>query len=156
MGRLGREIQEKDAIASEGEESPDVLNVLERNVAESSASKACEAEEVLKLQQEALLLMKPKVAKAHQLGGALKKRKLVKKRVPREYIDLIMARPYKGIDEIPEESLAKSTQEFREWYATEKAISDKISEYEQALINHFLTKGYVETLAGVTDDEDDN
>ncbi|CAN6178585.1 unnamed protein product [Urochloa humidicola] len=152
MGRRGREIQEKDAIASEGEASPDVLNVLESNVAESSASN--EAEEILKLQQEALLLMKSKVAKAPQLGGALKKRKLMKKRVPREYIDYIIARPYKGIDDIPEESLAESSQEFREWYATEKAISDKMSEYEQALVNHFLTKGYVETLAEVSDDED--
>ncbi|CAN6201923.1 unnamed protein product [Urochloa humidicola] len=167
MGRGGREMKETDASASEGEASlaMGVLNVLKRNVAESSASsKTCEAEEVdevLKLQEEALLLMKPtaaeEAAEAAQLGGPLKKRKIMKQRVPRELIDyLMMARTCEPVDDIPEESLAEHSQEFREWHATEKAIDDKVAQYEQALINQFLTKGYAETLAEVTDDEEDN
>ncbi|CAL5037824.1 unnamed protein product [Urochloa decumbens] len=107
-----------------------------------------------------MLLMKPtaaeEAAEAAQLGGGLKKkRKIMKQRVPQELIDYLMAaRTCEPADEIPEERLAESSQEFREWYATEKAIDDKIDQYEQALINQYLTKGYAETLAEFTDDED--
>ncbi|OEL17331.1 hypothetical protein BAE44_0021649 [Dichanthelium oligosanthes] len=68
----------------------------------------------------------------------------------------MMARPYKPVDEIPEERLAEFSQEFRDWYATEKAITDKIVEYEQALINQYLTKGYAENEIEITDDDEEN
>ncbi|CAN6242777.1 unnamed protein product [Urochloa humidicola] len=83
-----------------------------------------------------------------------KKRKIVKQRLPQGLIDYLMERPYK-LAEIPQHSVARHSQRFLEFYAKKKAIADKVLEYEQALINQYLTKGYAEDEVEVTDDESD-
>ncbi|CAO2190524.1 unnamed protein product [Urochloa humidicola] len=53
-----------------------------------------------------------------------------------------MLKPHKPLHGFREEELPKRSEKFRQFYAEEKAISDKILEYERALIKQFLKRGY--------------
>ncbi|CAO2145411.1 unnamed protein product [Urochloa humidicola] len=56
----------------------------------------------------------------------------------------------------PEEELGKCPEKFREFYAKEKALADKVLEYEDALIKQFRTKGFAEDYTEVSDNDDEN
>jgi hypothetical protein len=90
-------------------------------------------------------------------GGPEKKmKKVVKSVVPQRLIDFMILYPHKSLDGFPEEELGKRSQKFRDFYAEEKDISDKVLEYQQALLKQFRTKGYADDHTEVTDDEEDN
>lgn len=57
---------------------------------------------------------------------------------------VLESQPHKPLDGFPEEELPKLSQEVREFYAKRKATTDKILEYEEALIKQFRKKGYAE------------
>ncbi|CAO2165101.1 unnamed protein product [Urochloa humidicola] len=69
--------------------------------------------------------------------AAVKKRKVIKTELSLEFIEYIMLKPHKPLHGFP-----KRSEKFRQFYAEEKAISDKILEYQQALIKQFLKRGY--------------
>ena len=52
--------------------------------------------------------------------------------------------------------MGKSPEWFRDFYDEQKALADKMREYQQILIGQYRTKGYAEdyTEVEVTDDED--
>ncbi|CAO2183823.1 unnamed protein product [Urochloa humidicola] len=103
---------------------------------------AKEQSEILKLKREAIALMKRiPVEEVHPAAG--KKRKVIKTELSQEFIEYIMLKPHKPLHGFREEELPKRSEKFRQFYAEEKAISDKILEYEQALIKQFLERGYV-------------
>ncbi|PUZ43492.1 LOW QUALITY PROTEIN: hypothetical protein GQ55_8G014200 [Panicum hallii var. hallii] len=83
-----------------------------------------------------------------------KMKQVVKSVVPQRLIDFMILYPHKSLDGFHEEELGKRSQKFRDFYAEEKAISDK--EYQQALVKQFRTKGYADDYTEVTDDEEDN
>ncbi|CAN6322602.1 unnamed protein product [Urochloa humidicola] len=96
---------------------------------------------------------------AHQAGAGKKKRtKVVKTRLPQEFIDYMIATPNPTVDEISEEELAKCSKQYREGYAKRKFKDDKIKAYYDALLDQYEAKGYAEDEAEVevTDDEDEN
>ncbi|CAO2165106.1 unnamed protein product [Urochloa humidicola] len=80
------------------------------------------------------------VEEVHPAAG--KKRKVIKKELSREFIEYIMLKPHKPLHGFREEELPKRSDKFRQFYAEEKAIFDKILEYQQALIKQFLKRGY--------------
>ncbi|CAL5098560.1 unnamed protein product [Urochloa decumbens] len=85
-----------------------------------------------------------------------KRKKVVKRKVPQGLIDAMILNPHDPWNGYPEEELGKRPKKFREFYAKEKALADKVLEYEQALIKQFRTKGYAEDYIEVTDNEDEN
>ncbi|CAN6344413.1 unnamed protein product [Urochloa humidicola] len=100
-----------------------------------------------------LLTPKPPKMKA-QTPVVGKKKKVVKKRLSKEFIDLIKDRLY-TFDEIPEDELATYyTQEFRDIYAANKVIAEKTVAYERALIAQYDAQGFAEDEIEVTDEED--
>ncbi|CAO2177139.1 unnamed protein product [Urochloa humidicola] len=116
---------------------------LQRSVRSLKTKEAMakEQSEILKLKREAIALMKRiPVEEVHPAAG--KKRKVIKKELSREFIEYIMLKPDKPLHGFREEELPKRSDKFRQFYAEEKAISDKILEYQQALIKQFLKRGY--------------
>ncbi|CAN6247455.1 unnamed protein product [Urochloa humidicola] len=118
---------------------------------ESSASEEADADLIRRLKKEAMALILEDAAEDLPVK---KKRKIVKQRLPQGLIDYMMERPYK-LDGIPQHRVAEHSRRFLEFYAKKKAIADKVLEYEQALIDQYLTKGYAEDEVEVTDDESD-
>ncbi|CAO2145414.1 unnamed protein product [Urochloa humidicola] len=87
---------------------------------------------------------------------ANKRKKVVKRKVPKESIEYMVLNPHNPWNGYPEEKLGKSPQKFREFYGKEKARADKFLEYQKALIKQFRDKGYAEDYTEVTDDEDED
>ncbi|CAL4989995.1 unnamed protein product [Urochloa decumbens] len=108
-----------------------------------------EGGEILKLKKEAMAALVNTTAVEE--AGMKRRKKVVKDRLPQGFVDYMVVTPYKPFGDIPQRRLAKRSQEFREWYATEKAKADKMLEYQQALIKQFVVKGYAEDEIEVTD-----
>ncbi|CAO2140663.1 unnamed protein product [Urochloa humidicola] len=89
-------------------------------------------------------------------GTEKKRKKVVKRKVPQELIDIIILNPHNPWNGYPEEDLGKCPKKFREFYAKEKALANKVLEYEHALIKQFRTKGYAEDYTEVSDNDDEN
>ncbi|CAN6330234.1 unnamed protein product [Urochloa humidicola] len=89
-------------------------------------------------------------------GNGKKRKKVVKRKVPQELIDIMILSPHNPWNGYPKEELGKCPEKFREFYAKEKALADKVLEYEDALIKQFRTKGFAEDYTEVTDNEGDN
>ncbi|CAN6286823.1 unnamed protein product [Urochloa humidicola] len=152
------------ASASEGEE------IVVTNKKGNQAANASEGGgEILMRKKEMLAAMKAIGAEmygvkltaeaAHQAGVVKTKRtKVVKTRLPQEFIDYMIATPNPTVDEISEEELAKCSKQYREGYAKRKFKDDKIKAYYDALLDQYEAKGYAEDEAEVevTDDEDEN
>jgi hypothetical protein len=79
-------------------------------------------------------------------GKPKRKKVIIKTPVPRELIEYMMAKPHMPLHGFAQEKLATGSHKFREFYAQDKAISDKILEYERALVKQFLKRGYAEEL----------
>ncbi|CAO2187025.1 unnamed protein product [Urochloa humidicola] len=118
-------------------------------------SGASEVGKILKLKKEAMLLLKPAAEDTKSPVRASKKKKIMKQRLPKEFLDFLVAKPYKPLGDLSQERLAELSPEFRKWYATEKAAADKFLEYQQALINQYLTDGYAEDEFEVSEDEEE-
>ncbi|CAL4995552.1 unnamed protein product [Urochloa decumbens] len=83
-----------------------------------------------------------------------KKKKVVKRKLSKESIDLMKDRLYTFV-EIPEDELAKYySKEFRDIYAAKKVIADKIVAYQRALISQYDAQGFAEDETEVTDEEE--
>ncbi|CAO1945898.1 unnamed protein product [Urochloa humidicola] len=89
-------------------------------------------------------------------GTRNKRKKVVKRKVPQGLIDCMILNPHNPWNGYPEEKLGKCPKKFRELYAKEKARTDKVLEYEHALIKQFRTKGYAEDYTEVSDNNDEN
>ncbi|CAO2140664.1 unnamed protein product [Urochloa humidicola] len=85
-----------------------------------------------------------------------RKKKVVKREVPKESIEYMILNPHNPWNGYPEEKLGKSSQKFREFYVKEKARADKFLEYQKALIKQFRDKGYADDYTEFTDDEGEN
>ncbi|CAN6237683.1 unnamed protein product [Urochloa humidicola] len=86
-----------------------------------------------------------------------KRKKVVETRVPEkqiEYMILNRTKPFEGICE--ETEVGKRSRRFRELYAEQMAVGNKLLEYERALIEQFRTKGYAYDYEEVTDDDEEN
>ncbi|CAN6362264.1 unnamed protein product [Urochloa humidicola] len=126
----------------------------------SQQASPSEGGEILRLVKEVRAAMaardrlspKPTEKKA-QTPVVGKKKKVVKKKLPKESIDRMKDRLY-TFDEIPEDELPKYTQEFRDIYAANKVIADKIVAYQRALIAQYDALGFAEDEMEVTDDEE--
>ncbi|CAO2041321.1 unnamed protein product [Urochloa humidicola] len=166
MGRVDREIEasasdgvenlkitvepaglEEESEIKAGAEEPESLKRKE-----SSASEDADADLIRRLKKEAMALILEDAAEEDL--PVKKKRKIVKQRLPQGLIDYMMERPYK-LDGIPQHRVAEHSRRFLQFHAKKKAIADKVLEYEQALIDQYLTKGYAEDEVEVTDDESD-
>ncbi|CAN6344249.1 unnamed protein product [Urochloa humidicola] len=91
----------------------------------------------------------------HQPAG--KTKKVVKSRVPEEFIEYLILnrrKPFQGICE--ETEVGKRSQGFRESYAKQVAVTNKRLEYEGVLIKQFRTKGYADDYEEVTDNDEEN
>ncbi|CAN6330353.1 unnamed protein product [Urochloa humidicola] len=87
---------------------------------------------------------------------ANKRKKVVKRKVPKESIEYMILNPHNPWNGYPEQKLRKSPQKFREFYAKEMARADKFLEYQKALIKQFRDKGYADDYTEVTNDDGEN
>lgn len=91
-----------------------------------------------------------------QPSGAGKKRKVVvKRRLPQALIDFLIANPCKPVNELPDDVLAKQSEEYREIYAEKKDKAQKINAYNQTLIDQYYVNGYADDESEVSDDEEE-
>ncbi|CAN6330459.1 unnamed protein product [Urochloa humidicola] len=144
----------------EGELGARSLRSLRRAARSLMIKKASakEQSEILRLKREAKALMKRTNAEAEPQPAAGKKRvkKIIKRMVPMKLIEYIILHPHNPLRGFREERLAMYSQELRELYFNEKALSAKIREYHGALIKQFCNKGYADDYSEVevTDNED--
>ncbi|CAN6236899.1 unnamed protein product [Urochloa humidicola] len=173
MGRVDREIEaasasdgveklkitvdpaglEEESKIKAGAEEPGSMKRKQSSASEEEVDASADPNLIRRLKKEALALIRKDLDLPEEAQPPVKKRKkVIKRRLPQGLIDYMMKNPF-ILHEIPQESLAKHSQDYLEFYAEEKAIADKVLEYEQALINQYLTKGYAEDQVEVTDDE---
>ncbi|KAG0519898.1 hypothetical protein BDA96_08G026300 [Sorghum bicolor] len=84
-----------------------------------------------------------------------KRKKVVKIKLPKEYVDHMAACPFTICADFSDEELARRTPEFREIYAAGRFLETKNREYWNALIAQYNELGYAEDENEVTDDDDD-
>ncbi|KAF8671565.1 hypothetical protein HU200_049882 [Digitaria exilis] len=92
-------------------------------------------------------------------AGNKRRKKVIKKTlVTRAAIEHIISNPFNPLHGFREEKLATYSQELRQAYFKQKAITDNVLEYQRALIKQFHKKDYAENYKEieVTDDEQDN
>nr|CAB3493229.1 unnamed protein product [Digitaria exilis] len=118
------------------------------------ASTSSEGSEILRRKKEMLGVISNSVKK-FLLAGKTKRMNVVKHRVPQNLIDYMLRTPNPILDEIPEHELAKRSQAFRDTYAGDKDINDKIRAYFLALLDQYKAQGYAEDESEVTDDEEE-
>jgi hypothetical protein len=95
-------------------------------------------------------------AKAAEAARPVKKTKrVVKQRLPKALIELMVARPFRSVEDLTPVQLAKRSREFRQFYALTTFVDAKLRDYEQALIRQYNAKGYAEDESEVTDSEED-
>ncbi|CAO2202022.1 unnamed protein product [Urochloa humidicola] len=169
MERGLHDLKIKEASMSEGDDNPkgndEAFNfagslATKATLAEAEKAKegevdasALEVGEILKLGKEAMLL--PTTAEEVLEDTQPKKRKkIIKQRLPKGFLDFLVARPYKPVGDLSEEDLSKRTPQFRKWYAIEKAKADKFFKYQKALVDQYLAKGYAEDEFEVSEEEE--
>ncbi|CAL4911880.1 unnamed protein product [Urochloa decumbens] len=142
-------IKELSACASE----PDLILMLKREI---NAHVHHRREERALEDRVAGKKVRPVEEEADPAGTGKKRKKVVKRKVPQGLIDTMILNPHNPWNGYREEELGKCPKKFREFYAKEKALADKVLEYEHALIKQFRTKGYAEDYTVVTDNDDEN
>ena len=116
---------------------------------------------ILKKRKEAMAALdimlptKPAARKAQPAGVEKKRKKVVRKKLPQDVIDSIVAKPCKIVYELSDEDLADKSQQFREAYRRAMLVHEKVRSYEQALMEQYRATGSVEDEIEVTDDEDE-
>lgn len=88
-------------------------------------------------------------------SGKAKRMKVVKHRVPQDFIDYMIATPSPILTERSEDELAKEGKPFRDTYAIHKVRNDKIKAYFRALLDQYEAQGYAEDESEVTDEEEE-
>jgi hypothetical protein len=98
------------------------------------------------------------VEEARPAGAEKEKARVVvkRRRVPQQLIDYMIENPHDPWNGYPQERLLKRSQNFRDYYAREKAFHDKVLEYEQALVKQYHDKGFAEDYIEVSDNGDNN
>ncbi|RLN03260.1 hypothetical protein C2845_PM13G00760 [Panicum miliaceum] len=87
------------------------------------------------------------------LGTKKKKKRVVKRRVPKALIDLKVVKPLRSVEDLTPVQLAKRSPIFRQYYALTTFIDAKLRGYEQALIRQYNPQGYAEDEIEVTDND---
>jgi hypothetical protein len=98
--------------------------------------------------------MKAKAA-AEAARPVKKRKRVVKQRLPKALIDLMVARPFRSVEDLTPVQLSKRSPEFRQYYALTTFVDAKLRDYEQALIRQYNAQGYAEDEIEVTDSEED-
>ncbi|CAN6315256.1 unnamed protein product [Urochloa humidicola] len=159
-----RKKRNQAASASEGDKI--VVTRKKRN----QVASASEGGEILRRKKEMVAAIKAIAAEgmygvkftaeaAHEAGaGKMKRTKVVKTRVPQEFIDYMLTTPHPTVDPLSEEELATRSKEYREAYVKRKFKGDKIKAYYDALLDQYRILGYVDDEAevDVTDDGEEN
>ena len=102
------------------------------------------------------LEMKAKMAAEEEEAIKNKKRKrVVKRRVPKALIDHMVAWPFGSANILTPVQLAKRSLERRRYYALSSFIEAKLRAYQQALIRQYNALGYAEDEIEVTDSEEE-
>ncbi|XP_066354347.1 uncharacterized protein [Miscanthus floridulus] len=101
--------------------------------------------------------MKAKAAAEEAASPMMKKRKrVVQQRLPKALINLMVARPFRSIEDLTSAQLAKRSREFRKLYAFTTFADAKLRDYEQTSSGStYDAQGYAEDESDVTDDEED-
>ncbi|CAN6281375.1 unnamed protein product [Urochloa humidicola] len=161
-----RKKRNQAASASEGDEI-----VVTRKNRNHEASASSEGGEILRRKKEMVAAIKAIAAEGmygvkftaaeagHEAGaGKIKRTKVVKTRVPQEFIGYMLVTPHPTVDPLSEEELATRSKEYREAYVKRKFKGDKIKAYYDALLDQYRTLGYVDDEAevDVTDDNEEN
>jgi len=94
-------------------------------------------------------------AAAEAARPAKKRKRVVNQRLPKALIDLMVAWPFRSVEDLTPVQLAKRSREFRRFYALTTFVDAKLRDYEQALIRQYNAEGYAEDESDVTDDEED-
>jgi hypothetical protein len=63
---------------------------------------------------------------------------------------------FHGVDEIPEDKLAKESQLFRDGYRAKVLLAEKLRACQQVLLDQYNAFGYAYDAKEVTDDEDED
>jgi hypothetical protein len=99
--------------------------------------------------------MKAKAAAEEAARPVKKRKRVVKQRLPKALIDLMVARPFRSVEDLTPVQLSKRSLEFRQYYALTTFVDAKLRDYEQALIRQYNAEGYAEDEIEVTDNEGD-
>jgi hypothetical protein len=83
-----------------------------------------------------------------------KMKRVVRERLPEKLIHIMIVHSH-SVHEIPDEELARCSEEVHVSYAKTKARSEKWMADDQAIIDQYLINGYAESVWEVSDDEDD-
>ncbi|EES16586.1 uncharacterized protein LOC8067156 [Sorghum bicolor] len=84
-------------------------------------------------------------AEEEEAARPVKERKrVVKQRLPKALIHLMVARPFRTIEDLTPLQLSKRSHEFRQLYALTTFVDAKVRGYEQALIHQYNAQGYAE------------
>ena len=94
-------------------------------------------------------------AAAEAARPAKKRKRVVNQRLPKALIDLMVAWPFRSVEDLTPVQLAKRSREFRRFYALTTFVDAKLRDYEQALIRQYNAEGYAEDESEVTDSEED-
>jgi hypothetical protein len=94
--------------------------------------------------------------KAAEATRPVRKRKVLKHRLPKALIDLMVARPYRSVEDLTPAQLAKCSSGFRQYYPLMTFIDAKLRDYEQALIRQYNAQGYAEDETEITDSEEED
>lgn len=136
------------------------------------AESALDVDKMLRLKREAIEAIETKcfpltaarkklmAAAATQPSGSgtgkEKKKKVIKKLVAQEHIDLLLKMGlYKCVDEVPEDELAKEHHVFRDGYRAKMLLTEKMRACQQSLLDQYNAFGYAYDVAEVTDDEEE-
>lgn len=87
-------------------------------------------------------------------SGSTGKKRIRRRRLKQEVIDAILKEPFSSLPAIPEDRLAKRSEEFRKRYYSKKAITDGIIAYEADIIEQYRAKGYAEVEEEIADNDD--
>ena len=72
-------------------------------------------------------------AKAAAAWPVKKRKRVVKQRLTKALIDLMVARPFRSVEDLTPVQLAKRSREFHQFYALTTFVDAKLRDYEQAL-----------------------
>jgi hypothetical protein len=101
------------------------------------------------------LEMKAKAAAEEAARPVKKSKRVLKQRLPKALIDLMVARPFRSIEDLTPVQLSKRSHDFCQLYALTTFVDAKVRDYEQALIRQYNAQGYAEDEIEVTDKEVD-
>ncbi|KAG2559722.1 hypothetical protein PVAP13_8KG038320 [Panicum virgatum] len=87
-------------------------------------------------------------------GKERSKKKIVRKKLKQEVIDLILKEPFEPLGEDDEEEVLDMSKPYRECHAKTRAVLEALAEFDADIIRQYRAKGYAEVDVPVTDADD--